>query len=558
MNIQNMLLNLIVFALPIIALIYVSVGIKLLKLKVGGQFNYFSALIFCAAIYALGYFLSLNSQNLEMMIFARNFGNLGVVFIPTFGLLFISQFAKKSIPGRIRYLLVAGSSFLWIIYITNPIHHLAFNWVDLIKINGFSVASTSKNWGYYLILAYYGFFLLSSMMLLIGAIKKTESQSLKKSYQFILLLMQVSWIAVIMILTGFDKYIDPAAVVILVIAAMIGVSEVKNDLFELEINRWKQTFWNMSEVAFLINGYHEIICMNPAASLFFTGRTESVSEILKILDHGDYKHKPVKIRNNEDVRWFYVNKNDFDQKRKLISYMLVDFTDRHQTEIALKESEERHRLLITQMDQGLAVHESIFDLAGNPVDFRYLDANSSYERLVGVKRADIIGKRELDVFPDIDKNWIEKYGQVAMTGQPSHFEFYDKNVDRYFENVVYSPKFKQFAVIVSDVTERKRAEQEIRYLSYHDYLTGLHNRRFYEEELSRLDKAANLPITLIMADVNGLKLINDSFGHAMGDQLLKKAAHLITAAVPKTSIVARLGGDEFIVVLPQTDIFEAV
>ena len=268
MNIQNMLLNLIVFALPIIALIYVSVGIKLLKLKVGGQFNYFSALIFCAAIYALGYFLSLNSQNLEMMIFARNFGNLGVVFIPTFGLLFISQFAKKSIPGRIRYLLVAGSSFLWIIYITNPIHHLAFNWVDLIKINGFSVASTSKNWCYYLILAYYGFFLLSSMMLLIGAIKKTESQSLKKSYQFILLLMQVSWIAVIMILTGFDKYIDPAAVVILVIAAMIGVSEVKNDLFELEINRWKQTFWNMSEVAFLINGYHEIICMNPAATAY--------------------------------------------------------------------------------------------------------------------------------------------------------------------------------------------------------------------------------------------------------------------------------------------------
>ena len=393
---------------------------------------------------------------------------------------------------------------------------------------------------------------------LIGAIKKTESQSLKKSYQFILLLMQVSWIAVIMILMGFDKYIDPAAVTILFIAAMIGVNEVKNDLFELEINRWKQTFWNIGEVAFLINTYHEIICMNPAADLFFAGRKESVTEVLRILDRGDHKRTPVKIRSDGEVSWFYVNKNDFDIKRKMVSYMLVDFTDRHQAEAALKESEEKHRLLITQMAQGLAVHEVIFDQAGNPIDFRYLDANDSYERLVGVKRADIIGKRALEVFPDIDKSLIEKCGAVAMTGQPSHFEFYDKNVDRYFENVVYSPKFKQFAVIISDVTERKRAEQEIRYLSYHDYLTGLHNRRYYEEELGRLDKAANLPITLIMADVNGLKLINDSFGHAMGDELLKKAARLITAAVPENSIVARLGGDEFIVILPQTDIFEAV
>jgi diguanylate cyclase (GGDEF)-like protein len=131
-------------------------------------------------------------------------------------------------------------------------------------------------------------------------------------------------------------------------------------------------------------------------------------------------------------------------------------------------------------------------------------------------------------------------------------------VDRYFEIVAYSPRFKQFATIISEVSERKRAEQEIRYLSYHDYLTGLHNRRYYEEELGRLDIPANLPITLIMADVNGLKLINDSFGHAMGDELLKKSARLITAAVPEGSIVARLGGDEFIVILPQTDIFQAV
>jgi len=558
MDFEKVLLNLIIFALPIIASSYIFAGIKLLKQKVDGQFNYFSALMFSAAIYAFGYFLSLNSQNIEMMIVARNFENLGVVFIPTFGILFIARFVKRRIRDRIKYLLVAISSLLWIVYITNPIHHLAFNWVELTTVNGFSVASTSKNSGYYLILAYYIVFLFFAMIALIEALKKSNSPSLKKSYWFVLLSLQVSWLAVFMILLGFDKYIDPTPVVILFISAMIGLNEVKNDLFELEINRWKQTFWNIGEVAFLINADREIICTNPIANRFFVGRKEDVSEILRTLDRGDHKHRAVKIAIDEAIRWFYVNKNDFDIKRKMVSYMLVDFTDRHQVEIALKESEERHRLLITQMTQGLAVHEVLFDQSGNPVDFRYLDANASYERLVGLKREDIIGKRALEIAPGMDKSWIRKYGAVAMTGQPIYFEYYDQDVNKYFENVAYSPRFKQFAVIISDVTKRKQAEQQIGYLSYHDYLTGLYNRRFYEEELGRLDIPENLPITLIMADVNGLKLINDSFGHVMGDELLKKAAQLISETVPENSVVARLGGDEFIVIMPQTDIFQAV
>ncbi|WP_303866268.1 HD domain-containing phosphohydrolase [Acetobacterium wieringae] len=558
MDLQKVFLNLIVYALPIIAVGYSVVGIKLLKQKVEGQFNYFSALMFSSAIYALGYFLSLNSQNIKMMIIARDVANLGVIFIPTFGILFVSQFAKVKISQPIKYLLIALSGILWIVYITDPIHHLAFYWVELTKVNGFSVASTSKNIGYYLILTYYIGFLLYLIVTLIKAYKKSNSPSWKKSYRFILVAIQVSWFAVLVILMGADKYVDPTPIVILYISAMIALNEVKNDLFELEINRWKQTFWNIGEVAFLINSDAEIICLNPAASLFFAEKTESDSEILRILNRGNRKRTPVKVRTDEKIHWFYVNKNDFDVKRKLVSYMLVDFSDRYQAEIALKESEEKHRLLITQMAQGLAVHEVIFDQSGNPVDFLYLDANESYEKLVGMKRKEIIGKTAREVMPGMDQQWIVKYGQVAMTGQPVRFEFYDRYVSKYFEVVAYSPRFKQFAVIITDVTERKQAEQEIRYLSYHDYLTGLHNRRYYEEELERLDVPDNLPITMIMADVNGLKLINDSFGHAMGDELLKKSARLILEAAPKNSIVARLGGDEFIVILPQTDIFQAV
>jgi len=81
--------------------------------------------------------------------------------------------------------------------------------------------------------------------------------------------------------------------------------------------------------------------------------------------------------------------------------------------------------------------------------------------------------------------------------------------------------------IYADISLRKKAEKEILYMSYHDQLTNVYNRRFFEIELKRLDTERNLPISVIMADVNGLKLYNDVFGHAAGDQLLIKTAELI-------------------------------
>ncbi len=110
--------------------------------------------------------------------------------------------------------------------------------------------------------------------------------------------------------------------------------------------------------------------------------------------------------------------------------------------------------------------------------------------------------------------------------------------------------------MIQDVTDRKQTEEKIVYLSFHDRLTGLYNRRFFEEELKRLDVARNYPLTLVMADVNGLKLINDSFGHAIGDELLINVAEVLRKGCRRDDIIARLGGDEFVILLPKTDTLE--
>ena len=87
---------------------------------------------------------------------------------------------------------------------------------------------------------------------------------------------------------------------------------------------------------------------------------------------------------------------------------------------------------------------------------------------------------------------------------------------------------------------------------YKDKLTGLYNKYFFEEELSRLDTERQLPISIIMGDINGLKLINDAFGHKAGDSVLQKAAEIMTASFREEDIICRVGGDEFVVLLPKT------
>ena len=111
---------------------------------------------------------------------------------------------------------------------------------------------------------------------------------------------------------------------------------------------------------------------------------------------------------------------------------------------------------------------------------------------------------------------------------------------------------KGIQIISQDISELKTKEREITYLSYHDQLTGLYNRRFFDEELSRLDKQRNYPLTLAMGDVNGLKLVNDSFGHKTGDQLLVSVANSIRKACREDDIIARVGGDEFSIIFPKT------
>jgi PAS domain S-box-containing protein len=128
---------------------------------------------------------------------------------------------------------------------------------------------------------------------------------------------------------------------------------------------------------------------------------------------------------------------------------------------AVRVSEERYRMLFDAMTEGFALHEIITDGSGRPCDYRFLDVNPAFERLTGLKRADLIGKRVLDVMPDTESHWIENYGKVALTGEALHMENYSATLKRWYEVYAYRVEPDRFAVTISDITERKRAEEAL-------------------------------------------------------------------------------------------------
>jgi PAS domain S-box-containing protein len=149
------------------------------------------------------------------------------------------------------------------------------------------------------------------------------------------------------------------------------------------------------------------------------------------------------------------------RSEELLLLTISDITERKRAEEALRESEEHYRLLFNQIRHGFALHEVICDEAGQPVDYRYLEINPAFETLTGLQASELIGRTVREALPGTESYWIEKFGSVAITGEPVEFSNYAQELDKYYEVSAYCPKRGQFAVIFMDVTERKLAEEAL-------------------------------------------------------------------------------------------------
>ena len=225
------------------------------------------------------------------------------------------------------------------------------------------------------------------------------------------------------------------------------------------------------------------------------------------------------------------------------------------TDITKEKSLERH---LKQKTRELELVTNVID------DFIFVidskgkihQANKAWQRALGYKIDQVIGShisKFLD--PPSYNKIIKSFEDKSLLKKGNIIRTKTQKKDGGFETIEWNCSFyKDYIYAVGrDITNIIETQERILYLSYHDSLTGLYNRNFFEEELRRLNNTRNLPLSIIMGDVNGLKITNDVFGHYKGDKLLKDIAKILKNSIRKGDILARWGGDEFTILLPNTD-----
>ena len=229
-----------------------------------------------------------------------------------------------------------------------------------------------------------------------------------------------------------------------------------------------------------------------------------------------------------------------------------DITERRETERMLKIREEQYRKIFEMAPVGVMLEDS---------EGKILDVNKKLCQMSGYEREKLVGSSVFDTLtPDKYEEEARKNLQKVMAGEDIEFTgtSHRKSGERYYvrlnETKVRLPGDEEGLLSIQlDLTELKEKEEKLKYLSYHDGLTDLYNRSYLEEEMERLNTERQLPLSIIMCDVNGLKMVNDTYGHSTGDELLQKVADILLDNTRQEDIVARWAGDEFVIFLPRTD-----
>lgn len=243
--------------------------------------------------------------------------------------------------------------------------------------------------------------------------------------------------------------------------------------------------------------------------------------------------------------------------------LLEDITERIKAETALRESERIKAMLLSHLP-GMVYRSSY----GRVWTIEFI--SDGCFKLTGYKPENLLYNKDLSykdlISPDYQNIISNEWKRVISLQRPFKYEYEITTANGERKWVldlgqgIYDDNGDVVAIegLVIDITENKIRKAQIKYLSDHDFMTGVYNGRYFKEERERLDSQENcLPLSIIIADINGLRLINDAFGYAEGDRLITETARIIQSCCRESDVLARTGGGEFSILMPRTNNDEA-
>lgn len=324
----------------------------------------------------------------------------------------------------------------------------------------------------------------------------------------------------------------------------------------IDVNEKASNVYGYSRDEFRSFSVFDINTLSKEEVLYLMGRARDADQDTFLLQHVKRDGSIMDIE-------LYSGPITIHDKTYLLS-TIIDKTEQVQQQKLLQEMDERFRAMLLSIGEGIIVVDEkgyvlLMNMAARNIIRLYQNA---YQRPLN------------EVFrvysKDHSKNVDDILNEVIQTNQvyrsdASYILINNEDDEPTFIDFTFAPitdettKENRGAVLVlRDMTHEHKKNEEIRYISQHDHLTGLYNRYFFEAELKRLDTKRQLPLSIIMGDVNGLKLLNDAFTHLEGDKMLQKIASILEISTRHEDVVSRWGGDEFAILLPQTNEADAI
>jgi len=257
----------------------------------------------------------------------------------------------------------------------------------------------------------------------------------------------------------------------------------------------------------------------------------------------------IQHKKNGDVLYGEVYFGPLKNKsNKIIGFKVIikDITEKKKLENRYIESKDKFNTLFKFSAEGILIHDN----------GKILNANDAFIDMFGYNRLEDVTGRNLREF--IDTAYQEIVMDRIRAGYDGSYEVIGvrSTGSRIFvevsgNSIIYNGGRARIEIF-NNINERKKAERRIKYLTFHDKLTELYNRTYFEKVLINIYEDRDFPLSFIVCDLNGLKLVNDAFGYNQGDRLLKRMANILKYCSREGDIIARWGEDEFFILLPRS------